>query len=70
MMTQELSPKILSHMEKIYAQTNWPFFSMVDLQNIFRKQDIKPALNELRKEGLIRRREGMNTVLIELIKDE
>lgn len=64
--------QIMKYLKKEYERTGFSFFSMVNLTRHFecKKSDLLPALGELRSEGKIRRRRGLNTVLIEYLKEE
>lgn len=59
---------ILSYLQSEYAKTKWPFFSLTIILNKFK--DGRSELNKLAKDGHIKRREGMNCLLIELITKE
>lgn len=60
---------ILSHLQSEYSKNPFPFFTTVEITNRF-KEDTQAQLNELRENGFIRRREGINGILIELLKFE
>lgn len=60
---------ILSYLQSEYAKTKWPFFSLTQILNKFREEG-RSELNKLAKDGHIKRREGINCWLIELIIKE
>lgn len=60
---------ILSYLQSEYAKTKWPFFSLPQILNKFGEEG-RSELNKLTKAGQIKRREGMNCWLIELINEE
>jgi hypothetical protein len=64
-----LKQQILTYLIDHYNKTKWPFFIQVELRNTF-GNDVATHLNELREEGYIRRAEGPNCPLVELIKFE
>lgn len=58
---------VLSYLQNEYSASKWPFFSLVEILNKFGESGRK-ELNQLAKEGKVRKREGMNVKLIELLK--
>lgn len=60
---------LLNYFLSTYSLTGWAFFGMNHIRIHF-GSDIRDALNELYKEGWIRKRPGANVDIIELIKFE
>ncbi len=52
-----------------YQKTKWPYFQVIGLELAFGPTTIK-QLNQLRKEGVVKRRTSLNGTLVELIKTE
>ena len=61
--------EILLHLRSEYSKNPFPFFTVVELKNKF-KEGTLDMLNELNKNGFIRKREGINGKLVELLKTE
>lgn len=61
--------ELLQYFLETYSLTGWPFFGMKHIRNKF-GHDTKDALNELFKEGWIRKRPGGSVDVVELIKFE
>lgn len=63
--------EILAFLQDIHSKTKWPFFELNAIEARF-GPETKKHLNELREQKKVRRREGCNRSLIELItfKDE
>lgn len=55
---------ILDHMRTQYAKTQWPYFGLNTLIILF-GPGTREALNEIHKNGIIKKREGLNQTLIE-----
>lgn len=62
-----MKSELLQYFLETYSLTGWPFFGMNKIRLKF-GHDTKNALNELYKEGYIRKRPGANVDLVELIK--
>ena len=60
---------ILSYLRQVHARSGLPFETLRVIQNRFGEGTNK-ALNELYKEGWIRKRAGVNSPLVELIRFE
>ena len=59
---------VLEHIESIYSKTKFEYFSYLEVVDQFPdKEDARRQLNELRKRGIVRKRAGMNGVLIEYL---
>lgn len=64
-----LEDSILEYLEQRYKKTKFQFIPLHELTTYFGEDiDLKPALNALRKKNLIKRREGGNYILVEIIK--
>jgi DNA-binding FadR family transcriptional regulator len=59
-----------THLLSQYRQTGRPFFKLTELQNRFGIARTRQALNHLFTQGIIAKREGGNTPLVELLKRE
>ena len=68
-METELANRVMEYLLQEVNKTNWTFFSLPKVQKEFKGIDIRDALNELSRNGYIRKREGMNNVLIEVVRD-
>ena len=53
-------------MKDTYEKTKFPFFTVMGLKLAFGATAVND-LNELRKQGIVRKREGANGPLVELI---
>lgn len=53
-------------MKDTYAKTKFPFFTVMGLKLVFGATTVND-LNELRKQGIVKKREGANGPLVELI---
>lgn len=62
-----MKPAILTYLKESYSKTRWPFTYLVEITNRF-KTGSKDCLNELAKEGIIRKRKGINSDLVELLQ--
>lgn len=59
---------VLEHIESIYAETKFEYLSFLEVINQFPdKEDARRQLNELREQGIVRKRPGVNGVLIEYL---
>ena len=59
---------VIEHIESIYAKTKFEYFSYLEVVDQFPdKEDARRQLNELRNQGIVRKRAGMNGVLIEYL---
>ena len=56
-------------LKETYKKTKWPFFPVSPLKLAFGSSTIL-QLNELRKEGIVRRRPHVNGTLVELLITE
>ena len=61
-----MKDKILDYLTERYESTGWKYINILDVRKKF-GNDIAADLNELRDEGKIRRREGPNNPLIEIL---
>lgn len=59
--------QILTYLKESYQKTGWPFIAIVEVTNSFGPGS-KDCLNELSREGLIRKRIGINSDLAELLE--
>ncbi len=59
--------QILPYLQSEYKKNPFPFFTKVELINMFGK-DSKDELNQLKRDGSIRKRKGINGDLVELLK--
>lgn len=64
-----MKAEILKYLLKNYSLTGWPFFGMNHIRNKF-GHDTRDALNELYKDGYIRKRRGANVDIVELVRFE
>ena len=60
---------VIDYIESRYAKTLFRFIPLVEIINKFGEQG-RGELNELRKQGLIRRREGGNGTVIEYLPNK
>ena len=61
---------VLEHIEKIYAETKFEYLSFMDVVSKFPdKEDARRQLNELREQGIIRKRPGFTGAIIEYLGD-
>lgn len=59
---------VLEYIESIYAETKFEYLSFLEVMNQFPdKEDARRQLNELREQGIVRKRPGVNGVLIEYL---
>jgi len=58
--------KVENHINKKYRLTRWPFFNLMEIIAVF-GDDGREELNNLKKEGKIRRRRGANAPLVQLL---
>lgn len=64
-----MKERLRAHIESKVFKTGHKYLTVMEVEKAFPGENIKPALNELRAEGLIRRCEGANLTLIEYLKD-
>lgn len=64
-----MKDKIWKFLLDQYSIGNWHFIPITSVEKKFGKE-IRGALNELREEGLICKRRGINADLIEILKYE
>lgn len=55
-----------NYLKEKYNKTKWPFFSLPEILQLFGEQG-RAELNQLRKQGKVKRRQGANNPLIELL---
>lgn len=60
---------VLKFMQDTYTKTQFPFFTVMGLKLAFGATTVND-LNELRKQGYIRRRNGANGPLVELLVEK
>ncbi|HLO59024.1 MAG TPA: hypothetical protein VK172_14895 [Lentimicrobium sp.] len=65
----ECKQAILNYLKQQFDASKWPFFGFVQLKKQFGK-NTRDALNALRTEGIIRRREGINDIIIEYLNGQ
>ena len=65
----ENKQKLITFMQSGYAITKWPYFSIVDLQNLI-GSDTMEALLQLASEDKVKFRIGVHGQLIEYIPQE
>lgn len=58
---------ILQYLQSAYDISHFPYFSLVAVCNRFGDEIAKEASNELLKDGKIKKRMGINSILIQLI---
>jgi hypothetical protein len=58
--------RVLSYLEEYYLNTGWNFLYVIEVKNKF--GECSDELNRLFREGKVRKRNGMNGDLIELVK--
>jgi len=64
-----MANEILSYLQQRYKKTGFRFFSIIHLRNKF-GQSVANDLNTLYKQGYIKKQEGANAPLIELIENK
>jgi len=60
---------VLSYMKKEYSRTKWPYFNSMKIVSMFGEEGRK-ELNELKENGIIKRRAGANAPLVQLLVTE
>jgi len=56
--------KVLTYLREKYKRTGFPFTPLTEITNLF-GQEGKDELNQLFKQGIVRKREGANDKLIQ-----
>lgn len=61
---------VLEHIESVYSETKFEYLSFMDVVSQFPdKEDARRQLNELREQGVIRKRPGFTGAIIEYLGD-
>lgn len=61
---------VLQYLQSAYDISHFPFTRLPEVLNYFGEAEAKRQLNELFKDGKIKKRSGCNGILIELIIDK
>ena len=61
--------KVLQYLNQQYKSTKWPYFNSMKIVSMFGEEGRK-ELNELKENGIIKRRAGANAPLVQLLVTE
>jgi hypothetical protein len=62
-----MTKTILEYLQTEYNKTKWPYFNLLTLTAMFGEDNARKALNELWEMDVIRKRQGVNHDIVELI---